>query len=209
MKLFDCQQVFNAWDKTSEKMRRGIRDWFSLYYGQDDESQRIAYTVVNKLCRGVFGGYAAVGSTPFESRVLTALEQVSREAVQLALTGGECYLKPCPNGQNFLFTLVPRDQILIFARDPEGVPTDVGIGESSVYGRCCYTLLERRKVDKNGYLTIENKLFRSLHPDILGQSVSLSDHPFYEGLAARYTYRKPVGSVGLARLKTPMPRLAT
>ena len=132
MNISNCQQAFGAADQTSEAMPRSIRDWFALYYGKGDESQRIAYTVVNKLCRGVFSEYSANGSAPFENRVLTALEPVSREAVQLALAGGECYLKPCPSGDGFLFTLVPRDRILVFARDPKGVPTDIGIGVASV-----------------------------------------------------------------------------
>ncbi len=204
MELLDHQQAFSAWDKTSGPMRRAIKNWFALYYGKGDESQRIAYTVVNKLCRGVFAEYAATGQTPFENGVLSALNRVSREAVQLALAGGECYIKPCPDGERFLFTLVPRDQVLVFARDPSGVATDIGTAEKTTRGRFHYTLLERRKVDKNGYLTIENQLFRSLHESLLGQQVELSDHPLYENLAPRYTYQKAVGSVGLVQVKTPM-----
>ncbi len=204
MDLQNCQQAFGAADKTSSAMAKAVKNWFSLYYGKGDESQRIAYTVVNKLCRGVFAEYAATGTSPFEKGVIAGLEGVSREAVQLTLTGGECFLKPCPDGDKFLFTLIPRDQILIFERDPAGVPTDVGTAETSIRGRFHYTLLERRKVDKNGYLTIENKLFRSLSPELLGQQVALSDHPLYEDLAPRYTYKKPLFCVGLVRVKTPM-----
>ena len=204
MDLENYQQAFGASDKTGSLMAKAIKNWFALYYGKGDESQRIAYTVVNKLCRGMFAEYGAGAQTPFEKAVLSGLDSISREAVQLALTGGECFIKPCLAGENFLFTLIPRDQILIFGRDHKGMPTDVGTVEKSVLGRFHYTLLERRKVDEKGYLTIENQLFRSLHPNVLGQRVSLNDHPMYAGLAPRYTYQKPIGSVGLARVKTPM-----
>ena len=59
-------------------------------------------------------------------------------------------------------------------------------------------------MDEKGFLTMENRLFRSYDPDQLGQPVSLGEHPMYRGLRERYTYEKPVGSVGLVRMKTPM-----
>jgi hypothetical protein len=59
-------------------------------------------------------------------------------------------------------------------------------------------------VDEKGYLTIENRLFRSTAAELLGKEVSLKDHPLYEALPRQYTYRKPVGSVGLVRVATPM-----
>ncbi len=204
MDLRNCQHAFGANDKTSPAMLQGIQNWFSLYYGVGDESQRIAYTVVNKLCRGIFAEYVPAADAPFEKGVLSALEPVSREAVQLALTGGECYIKPWLSGKKFQFTLIPRDRVLIFARDHRGVPTDVGTVEQSIRGKFYYTLLERRKVDEKGYLTIENQLFRSLSKDLLGQGVSLESHPFYANLSPRYTYQKPIGSVGLVQVKTPM-----
>ena len=208
MNLLDHQQAFGAWDKTSNPMRASVKEWFQLYYGDAGEGadpcQRVAYTIVNKLCRGVFAEYSATPDDPFAQAVLKGLDRVRQEAVQLALAGGECYLKPCPDGEKFSFSLIPRDRILIFGRDARGVPTDVGTAERSTRGRFTYTLLERRSVDEKGSLTIENKLFRSLSPESLGQQVSLKSHPLYESLAEKYTYLKPVGSVGLVRMKTPM-----
>lgn len=209
MNLYDYQQAFGAWDKTGSEMRQAIRRWFRLYYGKPetpglDPSQRIAYTVVNKLYRNVFAEYAPAAQTPLAAAVLQGLKSVQREAVQLALVGGECFIKPCPVGQGFTFALLPRDSVLIFARDAFGVPTDVGTMEQSTLGNSYYTLLERRQVDEKGFLTIENKLFRSLSRGSLGQQVQLSEHPAYTGLLPRYTYEHPLHSVGLARLYTPM-----
>ena len=209
MNLYDYQQAFGAWDKTGSEMRRAIRRWFRLYYGKPDgsgldPSQRIAYTVVSKLQRSVFAEYLPRAETPFAQNILSSLEPVQREALQLALVGGECYIKPCPARQGFSFYLLPRDSVLIFARDAAGVPTDIGTMECSTLGNSYYTLLERRRVDEKGFLTIENKLFRSLSSDSLGQEAALSEHPAYTRLPEKYTYEQPLYSVGLARLYTPM-----
>jgi len=206
MKPTDYQQAFGAWDKTSQAMQRAIDDWFALYYGTDgqDSCLRIAYSVVNKLTKTVFSEYTAGSPSPFFSRVLDALNHRCREAVQLALVGGECYIKPCPGENGFRFSLIPRDQILIFSRDADGMPTDVGMAEKSTWGRFYYTLLERRSLDSTGRLTIENRLFRSLGRDSLGSPVALSDHPAYRELPERYTYPEPLGGIGLVQLRTPM-----
>lgn len=209
MSLYDYQQAFGAWDKTGSEMRKAIARWFRLYYGTPEESgldtsQRIAYTVVNKLCRSVFAEYAAGNGTPFGEQILQQLDPVRREAVQLALVGGESYIKPCPAGQGFTFALLPRDRVLVFARDALGVPTDVGTMEQSTLGNYYYTLLERRQVDEKGFLTIENKLFRSLSRSELGQPAELSEHPAYQDFLPKFTYEYPVKSIGLARVCTPM-----
>jgi A118 family predicted phage portal protein len=65
-------------------------------------------------------------------------------------------------------------------------------------------LLERRTVDARGYLTISNRLFRSYSKDTLGQAVSLASVPRYAELPEEYTFAKPVGSVGMISLRTPM-----
>ena len=59
-------------------------------------------------------------------------------------------------------------------------------------------------MDEKEFLTIENRLFRSSSADKLGNQVSLNEHPDYSALAVRYRYPEPFGSVGIARLKTPM-----
>ena len=209
MNIYNYQAAFGAWDKTTRAMRTAIEEWFDLYYdatvtGRADPCQRVAYTVVNKIVKTVFAEYASKTADPFLCRILAALEQQKDTAMQLALVGGECYIKPCPGSSSISFTLIPRDNVLVFARDARGEPTDVGTVEQSTLGNHYYTLLERRRLDGNGFLTIENKLYRSLTGQTLGQQVSLDAHPDYRALASAYTFEKPIGSVGLIRMRTPM-----
>lgn len=206
---YDYQQAFGAADKTTAAMKQAIREWFGLYYQQEksessDPCQRIAYTVVNKLVKTAFCEYRVTVADPLLQQAVKALDAVKKEAMQLALVGGECYIKPCPEKAGFSFTLIPRDQVLIFGRNAQGQPVDIGTGECSTDGQYYYTLLERRIVDKEGFLTIENSLYRASAPDSLGQRMPLDTHPAYRTLPERYTYAVPVGSVGLARMKTPM-----
>ncbi len=209
MSIYDYESAFGAEDKTSSQMRKAVEEWFSLYYDQEktnasDPCQRIPYTVVGKIVRTVFGEYAADADTPFAKKVIRALDIYRQEAMQLALIGGECYIKPVVETDGFSFALVPRNNVLIFARDSRGEPMDVGLAERSTQGKFYYTLLERRWVDEYGYLTIENKLYRSLNAQSLGGQVELSKHPRYAQLADSYRYEKPLHGVGLVRMKTPM-----
>lgn len=209
MSIYKYEEAFGAWDRTSRAMRRAIEDWFSLYYrdvqtAKEDSSQRIAYSVVNKITRSVFGEYNAWSDEPFVTDLLRELDACRKDAMQLALVGGECYIKPCPQKNGFEFSLIPRNNVLIFGRDSRGVPTDIGMVERSVRDKYYYTLLERRRMDADGYLTIENRLYRSLTQDVLGSRVNLSARPEYAALAEEYRYEIPVGSVGLVRMKTPM-----
>ena len=209
MSIYDYEQAFGAADKTSRAMRQAIKEWFGLYYRTTpgdgyDPCQRIAYTVVTKLVKAVFGEYHVNTADPVTARIVEALNEKRTQAMGLTLIGGECYIKPCPEHHGMGFRLISRDNVLIFGRDAKGEPTDVGTLERSVNGKYYYTLLERRRVDEKGYLTIENRLYRSLDSRNLGQQTMLSQHPAYAGLAERYRYEVPVGSVGLVRLKTPM-----
>ena len=209
MSIYRYEEAFGAWDKTTGPMRRAISQWFSLFYGdkpdaEQDNCQRVAYTVVTKLSKTVFGEYHATAREPFVQQVLSAMDACRRSAMQLAMVGGECYMKPCPTDHGFSFTLIPRDQVLIFGRDGAGEPVDLGTVEHSVRENAFYTLLERRTVDTEGYLTIDNRLYRSLNQESLGTRVPLHSHPAYEKLADHYRYERPVGSVGLIRLKTPV-----
>lgn len=209
MDIYSCQEAFGASDKTSEAMRTAVDKWFSLYYRDavengEDPCQRIAYTVVSKLVRTVFGEYTVSGENDFTRQIIDALDAVREQAVALALVGGECYLKPWVDADRFGFTVIPRNALLVFGRNARGEPTDVGTMERSALGSAYYTLLERRTVDENGYLTIENRLYRSFNADSLGSPVLLGSHPEYKNLADCYTYEQPVGSTGLVRVKTPM-----
>lgn len=208
MAIYNYEEAFGAWDQTSRAMRQAINRWFRLYYGEagedSDPCQRVAYAVVSKLVRTVFGEYQASAGDPFTQGVLSELSGSARQAMELSLVGGECFIKPCLGKAGFFFTLIPRTNVLIFGRDAAGNVTDIGTVERSVRGKHYYTLLERRTVDEEGYLTIANKLYRSLNSQNLGVQIPLSQHPEYAALPESYRYAQPVGSVGLVRLKTPM-----
>lgn len=192
----ELQQAFGATDCAGSDMRSAITRWFGLYYDHTACLQ-LPYTIVRKLVRAVFSEY-----TPHsDSGILEAL--CYKEAMEQALIGGECYLKPVFDGQ-WRWRCVPRNAILIFARDPQGTPTDVGLTEATSLGRQYFTLLERRTLDEKGYLTIQNRLFRSGSQNSLGREVSLKAHPAYAQLPGRYTFPYPLGSVGLVQVKTPM-----
>lgn len=209
MSIYDYEERFGAADKTTKEMKSAIREWFDLYYLAEsqtnrDPCQRIAYTVVNKLVKAIFSEYTATAADSAYQHLIAQLDDCRKQAVQLALVGGECYLKPCAGANGFHFTLIPRNHILIFGRDTNGEPTDVGTMERITQDKYFYTLLERRSLDGEGYLTIENKLFRSADGSSLGTQVSLNEISAYAGLQERYRYEKPLGGTGLVRLKTPM-----
>ena len=206
MSIYGYEASFGAWDQTSKAMRNAIDNWFSLYYGKGDGDpcQRIPYTVVTKLTKTIFGEYKASAKEASAQQVLEALHKVRKQAVQMTLIGGECYLKPYLEQGKVAFTLIPRNNLLVFSRDAWGMPTWVGTVEKTAGEKCYYTLLEQRKVDENGFLTIENRLFKSFNSDNLGAQVPLAEVEIYKDLPSSYTYPQPIGSVGLVQVKTPM-----
>ncbi len=208
MNIYSYESAFGGADITSRPMRQAVEDWFSLYYRgaadkDADPCQRIAYTVVTKLVRSVFGEYRLQIPGKLGAQVGGQLDKIKEKAMQLALIGGECYLKPCPQRAGFSFTLMDRRSVLIFGRNADGEPVDMGTVERSVRGEYYYTLLERRRLDENGLLVLENTLYRSRTREQLGVQVKLTEHPAYQGLLGKYVFAKPVG-LGLVRLKTPM-----
>ena len=209
MAIYSYEEAFGAADQTTREMRRAIDTWFRLYYGapgvqKGDSCQRVAYGVVNKIVRTVFGEYQASSPESFIREILKNLQNHARHAMELSMIGGSCYLKPCPGKAGFSFALIPRNNVLIFGRDPEGNVTDMGTVEMSTHGKYYYTLLERRTVDDAGYLTIENKLYRSMNSQNIGTQVPLGCCPAYAELPDKYCYEKPIGSLGLVELRTPM-----
>lgn len=208
MSIYDYEAAFGSADKTSSAMRTAREAWKALYYGEgsegEDPCQRLAYTIVTKLTKAVFGEYKSDAADPAALAYVRGLDGLHRQAFATALVEGECYLKPCPGDGGFSFALVPRSNVLVFGTNGAGVPTDIGTVERSVLEDAYYTLLERRRVDEKGYLTIENRLYRSGSSDKLGQQVALTAHPDYALLPDSYTFPEPVGSIGLTRLKLPM-----
>lgn len=209
MQIYDYEAAFGAADKTTRAMRNAVKNWFSMYYEhqatrEQDPCQRIAYTVVSKLGKTVFGEYSTQAADPVAQRWLAALEEKKQAAMQLALVGGECYIKPCPLGAGFSFTLIPRDRVLVFGRDERGEVTDMGTAERWTEGKYYYTLLERRSLDRDGLLNMENKLFRSLNAQSLGSQVSLKSVSRYAQLPEKFRFPEPMDGIGLVRLKTPI-----
>lgn len=203
--------AFGAADMTSAQMKAAIASWFELYYEDEttkveDPCQRIPYTVVRKLTKTAFSEHKTSSDDEFVNNVLREISEVSVQAMQLTLIGGEALLKPIPttDKKGFVFAAVPRNNMLVFSRDARGELTDIGTLEVTTVGNCYYTLLERRTVDGKGYLTIRYKLFKSYAKDALGQQVSLNTLPQYEQLQPEFTFTKPVGSIGMVRVKTPM-----
>jgi len=186
MSIYSYEEAFGDYDKTTTAMRNAVQEWFSLYYGEgtadEDTCQRLGYMLVNKLVKTIFGEYATQASEPVIQQIVRRLEEHKKEAVQLALVGGECFIKPWVDEQGVSFTLVPRNNVLIFARNASGEPTDIGTVEQTVRGKYYYTLLERRSVDEQGHLTISNRLYRSLNAQTLGSTVALHSLPEYAGL---------------------------
>ena len=205
MNIQNCQSAFGKADITSRAMQAAMERWKKLYYQQNatdqtDPCQRIAYTLVSKLRRAVFAEYSATAADPVVAQWLRQLDGCRDMAMEMALSGGECYIKPYPDGMGFSYTLIPRSNLLIFERDRSGMPTDVGSMEQIRRDNQYYTLLERRWVE-NGSLHIENKLFRSGSRERLGQQVKLAVCPEYAKLPEKWRY--PVASLGLVRLRTP------
>ena len=208
MSISGYQEAFGAADKTSAAMRKAQEKWREAYYGTGEEDTdpcpRSAYSVVGKLVRTVFGEYQPRTADPFAAGILAGLDARREEILQTVLVNGECFLKPCPEGENFAFTVIPRDNVLVFGRDAGGTPTDICTAEKEIRGNYYYTLLERRYVDGAGCLTIENRLFRSGDRDTLGSPVPLGENPRYADLPESYRYPVPLGGLGLVRMKTPI-----
>lgn len=201
--------AFRARDVTSLDMQRAITEWHNLYYQkapteQEDPCQQIPFTIVRKLTKTTFAEYKASGQDDFTQGVLNALDQKRNEAMQKALIGGEVKLKPVPTKNGFHFGVVSRPNILVFGRNQDGAMTDIGTWEVTTAEAYYYTLLERRTVAPGGYLTIKNTLYRSATEGHLGQQVSLQELQQYADLPDIYTFPQPIGSIGMATLRTPV-----
>lgn len=208
MQIYDYELAFGGHDQTSDAMRKAIDRWYRMYYGRalgpgEVPNQRIAYTVVQKLVKTVFGEYQAQAAGAFTRQVLQGLGRVSEEAMQQALVGGECYLKPWVGEGRVEFAVIPRCNVLVFGRDSKGMPVDMGMVEVLHRDGLRYSLLERRYRDSQGQTVLENRLFQSQNDRSLGQPVALSTLEEYRRLPARYVYPQGLEGLGLVRLKSP------
>lgn len=215
-KVYNFEQAFGAKDLTSKEMVAALKEWYDLFYDQkphdgEDPCQRIPVVIVNKLTKTTFSEYTATPSmsseaAPFIQAVLDGLGGARKKAMQQSLIGGVVWLKPLLNQDGTVnFNVVTRGNVVILARDDMDNVTSIGTAERTVQKDGYYTLLERRTVDSRGYLTIENKLFRSRHDEkMLGVEVPLDSLEKYVGLVPVYTYTEPVGSLGLIPVRCPL-----
>ena len=205
-----AQAYPGARDCTTAAMNAAIEDWFRLYFDrevtdEEDPCQRLPYTVVSKLSRSCFAEYraAADGGEPFVAGVLAGLDGVRRKAMQLALIGGEAWLKPVPGPGGFGFSVMRRDMVTVLGRSPDGEATALGSAELTMENGKFYTLLERRSLDEAGRLVIENKLFCSWDGQSIGTPVGLSALPRYAALEPKAVVGD-VGGLGLVSLRLPL-----
>lgn len=208
-RVYNFAQAFGVEDTTTNAMRGAINDWFNLYYQSvpvegEDPCQRLPVTIVSKLSKTMFSEYETDSSDEFAETLLSSLNRERKQAVQKAMVGGECFIKPIIVNGMFAFRTIDRRNYVVLGRDEMDNITDVGTAEKTVSGRYTYTLLERRSVDHNGYLRIENKLFKASDNVTLGVEVPLSELPKYEQLAPEIVYQEPLYSTGLVHVRIPL-----
>lgn len=213
-KIYNFEHAFGVRDITTPAMQEAIKDWARLYYQtepsrDEDPCQRIPAAVVSKLTKTAFSEYVATpakrsNGAEYLVAILAALEVRRKKAMQQALIGGQCYLKPIFSQRGLAFSVIPRRCYIPLGRDDQDNITDIGTAERTIQGRTHYTLLERRTVDAEGLLTIRNKLYMSDSEGVLGQEVSLASLDKYAQLVPEFTYSKPVWSLGLIPVRVPM-----
>lgn len=210
-KTYNFEQAFGVQDITTKEMKAAINDWYGLYYQreadkEEDPCQRLPVAIVSKLTKTAFSEYSATTSknsgNEYVEQILSALDKARKKAVQQALIGGLCFLKPVFASPMY-FTVISRDNMLILARDDTGVVTSIGTAERTVAGKCYYTLLERRTVDPYSHLTIQSKLFQSRDSAALGVEVPLNALEKYAALSPELLL-PGVGSLGLVPVRTPL-----
>ena len=149
------EQAFGRGDVTSARMQAAIREWLNLYYGTqspgEDAADRLAVLVVSKLCRTVFAEYESRTAEALAPS-LQALDAVRVQAMQYALVGGECLLKPVLHGRGFDFVPIRRDCYAPLGRDAHGALTGVGTMEVLRHDGRGYLLLERRTAGADGLM---------------------------------------------------------
>lgn len=218
--VVNAAEVFGVPDVTTKEMRSAILGWLDAYFddsgdNEHDPCMRMAYTIVQKLQKGVFAEYrsdildkAKTAKGAWMDENLSALDRAKTELLQWMLIGGECWAKPVPcrlqDGRMGFRPLIARRQdAAILGRAANGGVTGIGTAEYAVQGNRYYTLFEKRITDENGYLTIENKLYRSYNKHTIGSPAPLTELAQYAGLPVRCTWAKPVGGLGMASLRMP------
>ena len=179
---------------------------------EEDPAQRIPCAIIGRLVKACFAEYdSSFNSIPapgskadWMNIVRKAIDAVKLDVLQWAMVGGECFIKPAPDDMGGLaYQVVRRDCYNVLARGPGGI-TDVLLCERNHIGGRFFTLLERRSVDRRGYLTIQNKLYLSNTPTTLEYEIPLDSLPQYAALAPEHTYSVPFGGLGMTYIRLPM-----
>lgn len=208
-RIYNFEQAFDVKDTTTAAMKTAIDDWFGLYYQTEptkgeDPCQRLPVTIVSKLSKTMFSEYSADSDNEFAQMILDELNRARKGAVQSAMIGGECFLKPIIANGTFHFRTIERRNYVVLGRDEMDNITDIGTAERTQNGRDVFTLLERRTVDHNGYLRIQNRLYQSTDGQMLGVEVPLNTLEKYAQLVPEAVYAQPVFSTGLIPVKIPL-----
>lgn len=201
------EQAFGKQDVTTPKMRAAQREWLDLYFGAarpgEDPSARLPVVLVGKLCRTVFAEYESrlADPDPWLKDALTALDGQRACAMQYAMAGGECLLKPVLGPQGIGFVPLRRDCYVPLARDNDGTLREVGSMELFTDGGRRYALLEHRAAGPEE-LTIRTRLFE-VYGQTLGRELPLNTLPACGNLVPELVL-PGVPGVGLAALRMPL-----
>ena len=117
-KVYNFEQAFGVKDITTSEMKAAVTDWAQLYYQtgatkDEDPCQRIPVAIVSKLTKTTFSEYAASASkrstgVEYIAAVLKELDRVRKKAMQQALIGGQCFLKPIFGRYGLSFSVISR-----------------------------------------------------------------------------------------------------
>ena len=186
-KLVQFCEVYHVKDITTEAMQDAIEDWYDLYFGveveDEDACQRIPYAVVTKLTQTAFSEYEASSDVEFAEDVITGVNKVKKKAMQNMLIGGISWLKPLFFDDDITYNVIPRNNVIILGRNDHNEVTDIGLmEETETDGGKYYTFFERRRVNEDGKLEIDSRLYKSDKKEQLGSRVPLTTLQKYEDI---------------------------
>ncbi|MBQ0165378.1 MAG: phage portal protein [Bacteroidales bacterium] len=199
-------EVFHKTDITTTEMQDAITEWYELYFDQnqpEDESniQRLANVIVSKIYKAAFSEYTAESDNEFAKSVLDALGKVKKKTMQQTLIGSQAWLKPYIFDDKITFSVVTRDNVVVFGRDAENNLTDVATQEDTETDGKFYHLYENRYIGENGNLVIDSRLYESESRDKQGKRVPLDTLERYADLDDETEI--PIQSIGLIGMSCP------
>lgn len=203
-------------ETTSREMRAAMEDWASLYYGyglpkEESGLMRLPVLIVSKLNKAIFGEYEAQAEAgqAFAEECKKAIDAASGRAMQHAEISGASWLKPYVYGGRVGVTVVRGDQVCVLGRGFDGSVSDIAmaeITEEQASGvKKTFTLLERRRLERDGTLTIQNRLFMAEGAENIdvGREIPLGTLDRYAELQPEYSYPAAIGGIGMAEIRMP------